>query len=285
MHFLTYYLAFARLAHVQCVLTGHPDTTGIPNMDYYLSSKDFESPDGQQYYSERLIKFNEIATCNPQPKLPDNMNDYFTRKELNLPEDKNIYYCPMKNQKIHPDFDWAVREILDRDKNAMIMFPKDSGTIADKVKDRIKKHLGKKYYDRVYFHPWANNYGFLSLLHRSDVVIDTFHFGSGTTAYYIFSADAPAVTLPGATTGGRVLNAVYKRMDITDLIASDKEQYVQLAIKAANDKEFNQEIRSKIAERKNKIFNNDSVVEEMAEFIKNSADDPEYYKKHIELFS
>src|SRR5262249_40186223 len=30
----SYFLAFARLAPVQCVSYGHPDTTGIPNMDY-----------------------------------------------------------------------------------------------------------------------------------------------------------------------------------------------------------------------------------------------------------
>ena len=35
---LTYFLAFARLAPVQCVTWGHPVTTGIPTIDYFLSS-------------------------------------------------------------------------------------------------------------------------------------------------------------------------------------------------------------------------------------------------------
>ena len=35
---LTYFLAFSRLAPVQCVTWGHPVTTGIPNMDYFISS-------------------------------------------------------------------------------------------------------------------------------------------------------------------------------------------------------------------------------------------------------
>jgi protein O-GlcNAc transferase len=282
MFFLTYYLAFARLARVQAVLPGHPDTTGIRNMDYYLSSKYFEEEEGQQYYSERLIKFDEIITSNEPP--PWNRKP-MSRAEQKLPEDKNIYYCPMKNQKIHPDFDWAIKEILDKDPRAMIMFPKDSGKTPELVRKRIKKHLGKKYYDRVYFHPWANNQEFMSYLSNADVIIDTFYFGSGTTAYFIFDANAPAITLPSKTSGGRVLNAVYKRMGIEELIAKDKKDFVKLALKTATDKKFNQEMREKIKEKKDIIFNNASVTPELIEFLKNVSEDPDYYKKNTDIWS
>jgi hypothetical protein len=38
MEHMSYFPAFARLAHVQCVSFGHPDTTGIPNVDYFVSN-------------------------------------------------------------------------------------------------------------------------------------------------------------------------------------------------------------------------------------------------------
>ena len=44
MEVFSYFLAFARLAPVQCVTWGHPDTTGIPAVDYYLSN-DIAEPD------------------------------------------------------------------------------------------------------------------------------------------------------------------------------------------------------------------------------------------------
>ncbi len=40
----TYSMAFTRLAPVQCVSWGHPDTTGIDTIDYFVSSELFESP-------------------------------------------------------------------------------------------------------------------------------------------------------------------------------------------------------------------------------------------------
>ena len=44
---LTYFLAFARLAPVQCVAWGHPVTTGISSIDYFISSRMFEPSEAQ----------------------------------------------------------------------------------------------------------------------------------------------------------------------------------------------------------------------------------------------
>ena len=42
-----YFLPFYRMAPVQCTSWGILSTTGIANMDHYLSSKFFETPDAQ----------------------------------------------------------------------------------------------------------------------------------------------------------------------------------------------------------------------------------------------
>src|SRR5262249_10876056 len=53
---LAYFLAFARLAPVQCVTWGHPITTGIPTMDYFISSELFEAPGAEEHYTEQLVR-------------------------------------------------------------------------------------------------------------------------------------------------------------------------------------------------------------------------------------
>ena len=48
----TYLLGMARLAPIQTVLGGHPCTTGLPEIDYFISAKDSESKEAQNNYSE-----------------------------------------------------------------------------------------------------------------------------------------------------------------------------------------------------------------------------------------
>ncbi len=73
----SYWLAFSRLAPVQCVSFGHPDTTGIPTMDYFISNDLYETPAAQTHYSERLFLLHDLGSLAyyyrppaPQPSKP-----------------------------------------------------------------------------------------------------------------------------------------------------------------------------------------------------------------------
>ncbi|MEO7405150.1 MAG: tetratricopeptide repeat protein, partial [Burkholderiales bacterium] len=55
-----YFLAFGRYARVQCTSWGHPTTSGIPNIDYYISSERLEIPGAQSHYSEELVRFRDL---------------------------------------------------------------------------------------------------------------------------------------------------------------------------------------------------------------------------------
>ena len=66
------WIAANRLAPTQCMTWGHPNTSGYPTMDYFLSSALMEPPDGDQHYTERLVR------------LP-NLSIYYEPLELSLP--------------------------------------------------------------------------------------------------------------------------------------------------------------------------------------------------------
>ena len=54
-------LAALWLAPIQCASWGHPDTTGLPTIDYFLSGELMEPPDADEHYTERLVRLPNLA--------------------------------------------------------------------------------------------------------------------------------------------------------------------------------------------------------------------------------
>ncbi|MEY2979203.1 MAG: hypothetical protein RLZZ435_3342, partial [Cyanobacteriota bacterium] len=64
-------LARLRLAPVQCVLWGHPVTTGSEVIDYFLTADLMEPDDAPDHYSEQLVHLPNISWSYPQVGLPE----------------------------------------------------------------------------------------------------------------------------------------------------------------------------------------------------------------------
>ena len=118
----TYYLAFARLAPVQVVTWGHPDTTGIPNIDYFMSWKLAEPRGASKYYSEQLIRLRYLTSYYYRPQVP---NIEFTRDDYGLPDDVVLYVCPQTLFKFHPSFDGVLGDLLRRDPGGRLVLIDD----------------------------------------------------------------------------------------------------------------------------------------------------------------
>ena len=59
----TFLPAALRLAPVQCASWGHPVTSGLPTIDYFLSSDLMEPEDGESHYSEKLVRLPNLSIC------------------------------------------------------------------------------------------------------------------------------------------------------------------------------------------------------------------------------
>src|SRR5205814_6934306 len=66
----SYTLAATRLAPIQCVTWGHPMTTGLPSVDYFISSEDLDAPDAQDHYTEKLVRLGHMAVFYMRPARP-----------------------------------------------------------------------------------------------------------------------------------------------------------------------------------------------------------------------
>ena len=63
---MTVRLASLRLAPVQAASWGHPETSGLPTIDYYLSGEALEPEAAQAYYTESLVALPHLG-CHFEP--------------------------------------------------------------------------------------------------------------------------------------------------------------------------------------------------------------------------
>ncbi|MBI4969782.1 MAG: tetratricopeptide repeat protein [Rhodospirillales bacterium] len=258
----TYYLAFSRLAPLQCVGWGHPDTTGIPTLDLFVSAEPLEPPGAEAHYSERLLKLPRIPLFYTPPKPPEGgLRD---RDYLKLPKDKRLYICTQTLFKLHPEFDEALAGILEGDEQGMLVFiGSRTRSWVELLKARLAKRLGVNI-NRVLFLPPLGHADFLSLNGVADALLDTFHFSGGHTSLEAFAFDAPVVTWPGEFMRGRVTLGYYRQMGMEDLVARDPAHYVELALRLAKDRDWRQAMREKIRERKAAVFEDAASIEFLA---------------------
>jgi protein O-GlcNAc transferase len=263
---LSYFLAFSRLAQVQCVMAGHPVTTGISNMDYFISCDLMEPSDADEHYSEQLVRLPKPLFYFPRPTLSGTPK---TRHQLGLPENQCIYMVPMKLQKMHPDFDEAIARILQLDNNGtVVLFEDIHEPFAKRILiERFKKTLPSEIQDRIIFLPWLNSSDFACAIAIADVILDPFHFGIGSTAFVLFVTGTPLVTKPGEFMRGRVGTGFCQMLDITECIAKDTEDYAQKAVKIANDKVFREKISAKILQNNAVIYENLEPIEDFISFL------------------
>src|SRR5215475_10084579 len=95
-------LAAQRLAPVQCTSWGHPQTSGYPTLDYFLSSDLMEPPDAQDHYTERLIRLPNLSIYYEPPV---NTPLAIDRAELGLRPTATVYWCSQTLFKYLPQFD------------------------------------------------------------------------------------------------------------------------------------------------------------------------------------
>ena len=270
MNPMTYFLPFARLAPVQCVTWGHPDTTGIPNVDYFISSDDLEVDGKEAHYSEKLITMQHLPTYYYRPKL---LTEYAnkTRGDFGLSEDRHLYICPQALFKLHPDFDRIIAGILANDpKGHLILIQTAAKNLLTSLMKRWRASM-PTLVDRIVVMDSLPRSGFLALLKCCDVMLDPLHFGGGNTTYEALSLGVPIVTLPTAFMRTRVTYACYRKMGLDECIAADEAAYVNQAMRIAGDKVYRKTIEQKILARNDILYENIDAVRELEEVLVKAA--------------
>lgn len=268
MDAMTVRLASLRLAPVQAVTWGHPETTGLETIDYYLSAEELEPPDAHGSYTERLTVLPHLG-CWLQPSRMDCIDPDLG--SLGIEPGYPLLLCPGTPFKYAPQHDWVLTEIARRlGRCRFVFFTHKIRNMSEKLRRRLEvvfaRH-GLNFNDFVTFIPWQSSPEFHGWLKRADVFLDTIGFSGFNTAMQAVECAAPVVTKEGRFMRGRLASGIVKRMGMPELVAQSEEDYISLAVKLARDAAYRSHVRKRIGQSRPILFEDIAPIRALEEFL------------------
>ncbi len=270
MDVMTAKLASLRLAPVQMASWGHPETTGLPTMDYYLSAEDLEAEGAQDRYTETLIKLPHLGCCWQSTAITPQAPDL---RQWGIDPDQPLLLCPGTPYKYAPHQDWVLVDIARRLGRCQLVFftHRDlSGLLRDRL-ERVFHQAGLNFADFGVFVPWLDQTLFHGLMRQAHVYLDTIGFSGFNTAMQAVECGLPIVTCAGHSLRGRLASAILTRIGLADCVAANEEEYVSLAVKLAGDGESRKRIRQRLQVGLPMLVDDRAPVRALEEFMVTAA--------------
>lgn len=265
VHSTSYFLAFFRLARVQMAHAwGHPVTSGIDTIDHYVSMP-WDNP---SVYTENLIRLGGVSPYYRKPEFDCPSGILPIAKSASVKVDLppgRIYLCPQNLVKFQPQFARTLAKLSHADKSAKIglVWSKKKPFLKDSVANQLK-HFGIRD-DAVVWIDHQSHPNLLELMRKSAVMLDPFPWCGGVTSLEGLSQNTPIVTKKCDYLNGRLTEMMYRQLGFTDLVAKDEEDYVRLAIHAAENRyEYSEKIRN----NSEKLFSRKETLDEWVKVIK-----------------
>jgi predicted O-linked N-acetylglucosamine transferase (SPINDLY family) len=254
-------LAAQRLAPVQCASWGHPDTTGLPTIDFYLSSALMEPEGAEDSYTERLVRLPGLGVRLEPPAAAEPA----VRAALGLREDGVVFWCGQSLPKYLPRWDAVWPRIAKAAGACQFVFiglPQASH--AERAfRDRLARAFAAAGLDAdqyCVFLPRMSEAAFSSTVGAADIFLDSLEWSGCNSTLEAIAHDLPIVTWPHGLMRGRHSAAFLQVMDASETVARDLDDYVAIAARLATDAGWRAEVRAKIAARKARLWRDDAAV-------------------------
>jgi len=231
-------------APVQITYGGYPATTGLSAMDYRITDS-FLDPPGQSesHNSETLLRLKGSFWCYSLHEPTPNVN------QLPALTNGHITFGSLNNACKHtaPTLSaWA---------SLLHQLPTSRLMILVNEADGQSPHLRREF-ERLQINPdriqpvaRKPRADYLSLYNQIDIALDPLTYNSHMTGCDALWMGVPLITLTGQTSVGRAGTSLLSNLGLTELIASNPEQYFQLATQLATDLPRLAQLRSSLRQR------------------------------------
>lgn len=245
-------------APIQITYLGYPNTTGLTTMDYRIADKYTDPETSTQWYSEKLIRMPRCFICyTPTIDLNIIPITYTRLYDVDARTNKNSIKFGIFN-KIHKYNKYTYRVwnfIVNSISNSKVILKKDSKTYKREGDVCVSKlNLPSHKFEMIEYVPDAKQY--LNMYNDIDICLDTFPYSGTTTSCDALMMGTPIVTLsiPNRHVSN-VTSSLLINMGFPELIAHSLDEYINIAIRLANDPDkimyYKQNIRNKFLELMN----------------------------------
>jgi protein O-GlcNAc transferase len=250
---LTGYTAGSRLgiaalhpAPINVNMWGFPGTIGGNIMDYTIIDEVAVPKDQQQNYAEKLVYLpNTLQIAHNKEAISERE---FTKAEVGLPEDAVVFCSFNPTYKFEPVMFDIWMSIL-KQVSGSVLWLRKPNEIAQKnlITEAEKRGIAG---DRLVFAERIEDRAdYFKRIQLADIGLDTRLYNGGSTTIDTLWAGVPVVTLLGRHYASRMSAGIINGADMAEFITHDLEEYEEMAISYASDK-------NKLAEAKKKLWQN-----------------------------
>ncbi len=277
---LTMKLAGMRLAPVQVASWGHPETTGLPTIDYFVTGAAFEPANAQRHYTEQLVQLPGLG-CYLQPDalLPVNSHG----GGIHLPSSgldarSPIYVCPGTPFKYLPDHDAVLPLIAQKVGQCQFAFfefrqrPELSRRLFVRLAGTFTAH-GLDWTKHLRLLPWMAPADFRAVCNGATAVLDTIGFSGFNTAVHVLEGGAPLVAWEGAMLRGRLASGTLRHLGLAELVAGDHARFTEIAARLALEPAQATDVRQRILAARGRVYNDEGVIEVLGQFLRDAIND------------
>jgi len=237
-----------RPAPVQVSYLGYPDTTGVAAMDYRITDSRVDPPDSDadRLSVEKLHRLDPCAWCfrphEPHPPVPP------PPREGDRPVTFGTFNAiPKLNEPLIATWAQILRAVPDARFLIKSLALGDTQT-ADRIRDQFAAHSVAA--ERLDLRSHTDDPSqHLAMYAELDVALDTFPYNGTTTTCEAMWMGVPVVTLAARTHAGRVGASLLAAVRLEELIAANREAYVQVAVDLARDRGRLTDLRQGLRQR------------------------------------
>jgi predicted O-linked N-acetylglucosamine transferase (SPINDLY family) len=254
-------LASLRLAPLQCMAWGHPVTSGLPNIDLFLSSEAMEPEDAADSYTEELVQLPGLSVCLDRPPV---LSDGLDRAGLGLPEERIVGLCCQTLSKYRPEHDWIWVELARRSPRLLLVFiAHPSSAVTRSFRERLDRAFGAAQMQidaHIKLLPRLSEGAYRDLNGTADLFLDSLGWSGGITTVEAIHHGLPVVTTPGVTMRSCHAAAILCQVGLDSHVSTDPQAYVERAHQLISDAEFRSSVRGEIEAASHQLWGDQEPI-------------------------